>query len=200
VLDILRNACNPADVADVREYLTRRELWPLPSGCTLNAHASAEFWHERQRVGRFAALLAEVRDVAGELVTVHITYLAAGQKLAQHQPRKILSPLTGRAGCAVRLLPLQGDVLGVGEGLETCLAAARLHSMVVWAALNIVLLGKFEPPAHVRRLVVFADRDTPGLEAAVRLLEHLRGRLCIEVRVPPAPAKDWADVIIERGR
>ena len=196
VREILRGACGPDDVADVVAYLQSRRLWPLSRACPLRAHASVEYWNdERQRIGRFAALVAEVRDIAGQLVTVHVTYLADGRKLESHEPRKLLSPLTGRAGCAVRLLPIAGGSLGVAEGIETALAAHRLHGLAVWAALNTTLLAKFEPPAQVRTLIVFADRDAPGLAAAGRLMLHLQGRLRLELRLPPAPAKDWADVL-----
>jgi putative DNA primase/helicase len=199
VLEILRDTCAPEDAQDAIAYLQSRRLWPLPSACTLLAGASVEYWNERQRVGRFAALVAEVIDVIGELVTVHVTYLAAGRKLADHEPRKLLSPLAGRQGCAARLLPLGGDTLGIAEGIETAIAAHRLHELPVWAALNTALLRTFEPPSGVRRLVVFADRDQPGLEAAARLIERLQGRVRVELRIPKPPAKDWADVLEERA-
>jgi putative DNA primase/helicase len=194
VRDIRRGTCEPGDVAGVRDYLASRALWPLPVGCTLRAHASLEYWEERRRIGRYAGLVADVTDLAGELVTVHVTYLQGGSKLEQCEPRKILSPMTGRSGCAVRLVPSAGDALGIAEGLETALSAHRLHDLPVWAALNTSLLQKFEPPKEVRRLVIFADRDAPGLEAAARLVERLQGHVGIEIRVPPPPANDWNDV------
>lgn len=199
VLDILRGACDPGDVADVREYLASRRLWPLPPDCTLRGHASVEYWEERRRIGRYPALVAPVRDVAGALVTAHITYLASGRKLTDHEPRKILSPLTGRSGCAVRLMPIAGDTLAVGEGVETSLAAHKLQGIPVWAALNTSLLAKFEPPPDIRSLIILADSDVPGLEAAARLVERMGSRLRVELRVPPQPAKDWADVLMERS-
>jgi putative DNA primase/helicase len=150
-------------------------------------------------VGRFSALLATVRDIAGEAVTAHATWLKDGAKLAGHDPRKILSSMTGRRGCAVRLAPLASDVLGIAEGIETALAASILHGhMPVWAALNTSLLAKFEPPADVRRLLIFADRDVPGLEAAWHLRDRLGDRCAVELRAPPAPANDWADVLEAR--
>jgi putative DNA primase/helicase len=199
VRSILRGACETADVGDAISYLESRRLWPLPSKCSLRAHASLEYWNGRDRVGRYGAIVAHVLDVAGELVTLHVTYLAGGRKLEQHEPRKLLSPLAGRSGCAVRLLPLTGETLGVAEGLETALAAHRVHELPTWAALNAALLAKFEPPAGVGKLVVFADRDAAGLEAAARLMERLQGRVRVELRVPPAPAKDWADVLMGRA-
>lgn len=194
VFEVLRGSCTPSDVADVREYLASRGLWPLPPKCALRAHASLEYFQDMRRVGRYAALVAGVSDVTGARVTAHVTYLAAGRKLDQHEPRKILSPMTGREGCAVRLMPLTGDTLGIAEGIETALSASVLHGGIpTWAALNTSLLMRFEPPATVRHLVVFADRDAPGLGAAAKLIERLQGRVTCELQVPEAPHDDWND-------
>ena len=193
VLDLLRGSCAPDDAQDIVDYLTSRSLWPLPVDCALRAHAGVDYFEDRQRVGKYSALIAPIVDIDGDLVSVHVTYLENGRKLETYQPRKILSALTGRAGCAVRLMAPAGNVLGIAEGIETALSAGKLHSMPVWSALNTSLLQKFEPPPQVTTLVVFADRDTAGLEAAARLMERLQGRVKLELRVPPAPAKDWND-------
>jgi putative DNA primase/helicase len=96
----------------------------------------------------------------------------------------------------VRLLPA-GPVLGIAEGIETALSAAIIDAVPVWSALNTSLLARFEPPPGIERLVIYADRDEPGLLAAIRLQERLQGRiragLSVEVRVPRAPAADWND-------
>lgn len=196
VLRLRRESCAVADCADAVEYLASRRLWPLPDGCTLRAHPSAEYFQEGRRVGRYPALLSEVRDLAGELVTVHITYLQNGRKLTTFEPRKILSPLTDRAGCAVRLMAAKGNVIGIAEGIETSLAAAQLHGIPTWAALNTSLLSKFIPPADITTVIVFADRDVPGLEAAAKLMQNLQGAVRVEIRTPSAPAKDWNDVLM----
>jgi putative DNA primase/helicase len=175
-------------------YLASRGLWPLPPQCSLKAHATVEYWHESRRIGRYPALVADVVDVAGELVTVHVTYLEGGKKLQGHEPRKLLSAMTGREGCAVRLMP-PAPVMGVAEGIETALSAAELDGIPVWAALNTSLLSRFEPPPGVTTLRVYGDRDEAGLSAALRLCERLQGRIRVENRIPAAPAKDWNDVL-----
>lgn len=212
----LRNGrCRLEDCDQAVDYLVGRGLWPLPEGCTLAAHASAEYFHGPQRIGRYSALLADVVDIDGELVTAHVTYLAGGKKLELADPesasaeqrtmpaRKILSKMDGRAGCAVRLMPCD-DTLGIAEGIETALSAAVIDGLPVWAALNTSLLGKFEPPPQTQRLVIYADNDAPGLLAACRLMERLqariRGGMAVEFRAPPAPAKDWNDVLTSRNR
>jgi len=205
VLRLRRERCAIENCDDAMSYLASRGLWPLPPGCSLQAHANAEYWDrgeasEMRRIGRYPAILADVVDGAGELVTVHTTYLQGGKKLEGYEPRKILSPMTGRDGCAVRLMPA-ADVLGVAEGIETALSAAALDGIPVWAALNTALLSKFEPPPGVTTLRVYADRDEAGLTATSKLQERLQGRLWVESRIPSAPAKDWNDVlIVHNGR
>lgn len=195
---VLRGSCAVSDCPDAIAYLESRNLWPLPEGCSLRAHPALEYWNGAERIGRYPALIAEVRDLTGELVTIHATYLEAGRKLSAHEPRKILSPLNGRDGCAVRLM-VPSAALGIGEGVETALSAGALERISVWAALNTSLLARFEPPPGLERLVIYADRDIPGLLAAGRLMERLQGRLRIELRVPPEPRKDFNDVLKHQG-
>jgi putative DNA primase/helicase len=196
VLRLKREACALVDCPDVIEYLRGRALWPIAARTSLRAHAGVDYFEEGRKVGRYPAMLAAVRDIDGDLVTIHTTYLQAGRKLKAFEPRKLLSPMNGRDGCAVRLQGITGDVLGVAEGIESALSAAALHSLTVWAALNTAMLAKFTPPAEVKRLVIFADADEAGLGAAERLTERLQGRLTIERRTPAKG--DWNDVLQAR--
>ena len=196
VLKLRRASCKTEDCDDVVAYFASRALWPHAGRSVLRAHPEVEYFEDGKLAGRYPSVIAEVRDVAGAPVSLHVTYLHAGRKLSNREPRKLLSPLTGREGCAVRLTPITGDTMGIAEGIETALAAAALHHLPVWAALNAGLLGKFTPPEKVRRLTVFADRDRAGLDAAARLTERLKDRIDIELRVPAEPAKDWADVLM----
>lgn len=190
-----RETCVPAACPAAVAYLGSRGLWPLPPGCAWRAHPTLEYWSEGERLGRYPGLVADITDVRGELVSVHVTYITpAGTKLQSHEPRKILSPLTGREGCAVRLMQAT-DTLAVAEGIETALAFAQTRGIPTWAALNSTLLAKFTPPENVKHLHVAADRDEAGLTAAARLMEQLQGRVQIHLHVPPAPAKDWNDAL-----
>jgi putative DNA primase/helicase len=198
VLLLRRARCAIENCPDAMAYFASRGLWPLPLGCALKAHPTVEYWHEGRRIGRYPALVADVVDIAGELVTCHVTYLQSGKKLAGYEPRKLLSAMTGREGCAVRLMPA-GEILGVGEGLETALSGAILDGIPVWAATNTSLLTKFTPPPGITMLRVYGDRDEPGITAARKLRDRLQDRLRVEICLPPAPLKDWNDVLKAKG-
>lgn len=203
VKDLLSTMTSPDMVADVVTYLTGRNVWPLPNECALYAHVGVEY--RRQSLakswvseGVFPCLITPVKDLYGETVTLHATYLENGAKLVRIDSdgtelpaRKIFSPMTGRIGCAVRLMP-HGDVLGVAEGIETALSAHRIHGLPVWSCLNTALLAKFVPPPGVRRVVIFADKDVAGLEAAIELKAQLDGRCNVDIEV--APKGDWNDI------
>jgi putative DNA primase/helicase len=191
-----RDLCRIENCDDAVDYLASRALWPLPDGCTLKAHSTVEYFDDGPKpIGRYPAIVADITDIAGELVTCHVTWLRDGKKLTGYEPRKILTRLEGRPGCAVRLMPVT-ETLGIAEGIETALSAAVIDGVPVWAALNATLLSKFEPPPNVLRLRVYADRDESGLTAACRLMERLQGRVALEIRIPTAPAKDWNDSLI----
>jgi len=197
VIALLKQSCQIEDCEPARRYMQARGLWPLPPMHKLRAHPSVDYWQEGKRVGQFPALIAAVRDVNGQIVTAHVTYLEQyGAKISIYEPRKILSGMQGRAGCAVRLMHVDGEILGIGEGIETCFSAAAIHGMPVWAALNTSLLSKFDPPAEVKRLVIFADRDIAGMDAAAKLMQRLQGRVQFELQMPAC--KDWNDALMER--
>jgi len=191
--------CAIGDCDDAVNYLKSRGLWPLPQDCTLQAHVCLDYFQDGRRTGRYPGLLADVVDINGDLVTCHVTYLSDGKKLATHDPRKLLGPMTGRKGCAVRLMPAR-DILGLSEGIETSISASLLDGIPTWAALNTSLLSRFEPPPDVVTLRLYVDRDEAGLTAALKLMERLQGRFKLEIRIPPAPAKDWNDVLIKKRR
>jgi putative DNA primase/helicase len=96
--------------------------------------------------------------------SVHRTFLAADGrgKAAVGTPRMTLGPC--RRG-AVRLAEAT-DQLMVGEGIETCLAAMQATGKPAWAALSTAGLRNLEIPEQVKEVVVLADADLPGEEAA----------------------------------
>jgi hypothetical protein len=97
--------------------------------------------------------------VTAEPTGVHVTYLdGAG--------RKITRKMYGRAGGAVVRLSADEDVyygLGIGEGIETCLATGFAP---IWACLSAGTMERFPVLAGIDAITIFADRDHAGMSAA----------------------------------
>jgi putative DNA primase/helicase len=140
------------------------------------------------------AMLAKVTDPAGKPVMIHRTYLtAAGTKAPVDKVRMFCA---GKIppGSAVRLTA-PWPTIGIAEGIETALAAAKLFDVPTWAALNADLLSKFEPPPGTDRLVIFGDNDANGTgqRAAYTLASRMAPRMRVEVKIPETPDTDWND-------
>ena len=98
-------------------------------------------------------------------LAIHRTFLApSGSGKAPVNPQKMM--LGPCRGGAVRLAE-PGDVLMIGEGIETCLAAMQETGHPAWAALSTSGLRALDLPKAVSDVIVLADGDDPG-EAAAR--------------------------------
>jgi putative DNA primase/helicase len=125
---------------------------------------------------------------------VHRTFLAADGrgKAAVDTPRMTLGPC--RRG-AVRLAEAT-DELMVGEGIETCLAAMQATGKPAWAALSTAGLRSLEIPEQVKQVVVLADADLPGEEAAQYAARRwVREGRHVRIARPPK-GQDFNDLLL----
>lgn len=174
-------------------YLAGRGVLPARSPSCLR-------FHERCPVpfggGFLPAMLAMVSLPNGDAVNIHRTFLGPNGKADIDKPRAMM-PGELPEGSAVRLYPLHGERLGIAEGIETAIAAAKRFKIPVWAALNSTLLEKWTPPAGVTEVMIFGDNDPAfgGQSAAYSLAHRLstRLRMIADVRIPATAGKDWAD-------
>lgn len=183
-------------------HLARRGV--QGNGEALRHHPAAPAAVYAGRGPRRPALLAAIRDRAGALVGVELTYLAASGDRAQLAvPRKTIG--TCPPGAAVRLTPA-GTALVVGEGVFTCLSAAAHFELPAWALLSTRNLRAWTAPAGVRAVLLAADRGVDGERSAQVLAGRLRATgIACAVRLPPAPFGDWNEALcaapeMERGR
>ncbi len=153
-------ATKPASGTLVESYLASRKL-VLPSTTAVRFHPNLK--HSTGR--HWPAMVALVTDGAtGEAIGIHRTFLALdGSGKAPIEPQKMM--LGPCLGGAVRLAE-PGDVLMVGEGLETCLAAMHATGKPAWAALSTSGMHALELPRAIHNVVVLADGDDAGEAAA----------------------------------
>ena len=130
---------------------------------------------------KLPALLCAITDLDGTLVGVNRIYLDPdGNRAEVLDPKKVLGRLHG---CAVRF-GTAGDVLVVGEGVETMLSIkTALPHMPVNAALTAQHLSMYVPPLQVRSLWIARDAGRPGENAALELERRMKSeRLDLHVR------------------
>ncbi len=191
----------PADDA-VRSYLAARGLaqWPLPA--CIRQHPGLAYWHaddngELHMLGRYPAMLAPIGS-GGKLLAIHRTYLGDGSKANVPTPKKLTAAAGPLAGACIPLAAPHGGVLGIAEGIETAAAASLGSGLPVVAAYCANALAGFALPRGIERLVIFADHDPAGQQAAATLAQRAtRAGLTSKTLTPSKPGSDWADVWLE---
>lgn len=183
----------------VGEYLMRR-LGFLPRDTGLRYHTGVDYYDsDRNKVGRFPAMLASVIAPDDSFVGLHRTYLTykGGEKAPVDAPKKLMTCVESIAGAAIRLGRADGAVLGVAEGIETALAASKRFVTPVWATISTSGMESFVPPEHVRHVDIYADHDTNGAGqlAAYKLMNRLvlKNKISAAVHIPHRAGTDWAD-------
>ena len=87
--------------------------------------------------------------------------------------------------------------IGVAEGIETALACSSASGTPTVSAISAGGLERFQWPAGLQSLIVFADHDASqvGQKAGAVLARRARSRgLMSRVLIPPVVGTDWADV------
>lgn len=148
---------------------------------------------------RVPAMVAAITNAAGQHVATHRTFLAedGSGKANVSTPRKVAGKY-GR-GPTIRLMPTS-PLMGIAEGIETALSAARLFRVPVWSVLCAHGIETFEPPPECQQLIIFADHDKN--RTSQRAAESLKTRLSIpvQIRMPDQPDSDWNDVLLGSSR
>ena len=178
----------------VERYLRKRGL-TLPIPPCLRYHPA--LWH-RETSCKWPAMVAERTNVEGRVVAVHRTFLAhtAAAKAPIDPVRMDLGKVRGTA---IRLSPVAEELL-VGEGIETTLSAIQITGRPGWAAGSAAMMRELELPASVKTVIILADGDDPGEQAAISSARRwLReGRRVKIVRAPRG--SDFNDVLRSNSR
>ena len=180
--------CDPA-----HDYLTRARRLSLAGVdlSDLRFHPGAKV-PDNLGGGVAPALLALVRNAAGNPASIHRTFLDGK---GWHKGRAMFAGDLPDA-IAIRLgAPVDG-VLGIAEGLETALAVRDQFGVTCWSTVSAGYLAKFEPPEGVERVLVFGDADESytGQAAAFASAKRLVSKgYSVAVKIPPELGLDFAD-------
>lgn len=190
--------CVPLVPGDpVTLYLKRRGfggVWPLPT--CLRLHPALAYWHEGECIGTFPAMLAPMVAPVGRAVALHRTYLHAdGRKANVPTVRKLTAAAGPLTGACIPLFKPMNNIIGIAEGIETALAGWCASDVPTVAAYSAGNLAAWQWPTGVRRLVIFADHDAAGIDAADTLCQRARAAgLAVNIMTPTEPGSDWCDV------
>ena len=203
-------AAVPADDTPARAYLAGRSVWP-PDSIGPGLPASVRWLHRGAVRRDVAAKWYDVPEhTAGAIVYAFrqpggATIRAVGLDALDgggRQPGKRWRRTFGqKKGAAFAVGAVGGDPLVVVEGEVDALAAVWLYpGAEVWAAGGggAAVLA----PAILdieRRVVVEADPDGPGRNAALKLDKALGGRAEISWNRGGDPADVWTGTLIERA-
>lgn len=191
---------NPASI-----YLTvtrALSLAVMPSD--LRCHPGLDYFDQEARevVGTYPAMVAAIRNQAGEIVSVHRTFLTVdGRKAFGKQSKKLMgTPVHGiTTGGAIRLYPA-AEALGLTEGIETAIACQNDTGIPVWACVSTHGLETVVLPQEVKEVIIFADKDDAGMKAARKAAFRLRDEYGKTVKIIPPRQGDWADAENRRPR
>lgn len=174
--------------------------------------------------GLYPCMVAAIVDETGRCCNIHRTYLTdKGRKLALQEPddadptvlvdlpAKKLMPSLGAKHYQIRLAKPVDGVLGIGEGIETALAAMMYSGVPTWSVVADSGMVNFIVPEAITKLVIFADNDlktvrggNPGLDAARKLVESpgvaariVDGTLKVVIRTPEKQGTDMVDFLQE---
>jgi putative DNA primase/helicase len=179
------------------------DQWMRRRGIALDAYPSFLRAHpglrHRDSGTVHPGMLAKVTDATGKPVMLHRTFMTEDGCKAPVGKVRMFCQGKVPPGSAVRLAA-PAPTLGVGEGVETCLAAAQMFDVPTWAALSDRGVATFEPPPGTERLIIFGDNDDnmAGQRAAYALASRLR--IKVEVKIPDATGTDWNDALLSGGR
>ena len=187
------HSSKPAAGSLVETYLVSRGITlPVPDALRFHAglkHPSGNLW---------PAMVGLVSKGVDETpIAIHRTFLARdGVGKAPVDPQKMM---LGPCRCGAVRLGRPRDLLLVGEGIETCLAAMVATGHPAWAALSTSGLRALDLPKDVCDVVILADADDAG-EAAAQdcALRWKRQGRRVRVARPPR-GLDFNDMLLGRA-
>lgn len=196
-------------------YLLARGLVVPPEGWGESLRFNPRVTYDLEPALSFPTLVCRVDDAFGDLTAIWKIHLDP-KKPAKAPVANAKIGAGVAAGGAVRLGGI-GAHIGIGEGVETCLAARALikYRYPVWAGLSTAGVSGFEPPVEVEHITAWPDGDRPWRKqdgdivlaeppgrAAVRKLRERMAAIDMKFDAQPEPKirTDYLDIWNARRR
>ena len=149
----------------IEDYLRSRSLDLLPelAGRALRFHPRCPWRNEDTgQTVRIPAMLAAFRSIDDDQITgIHRIRLDQPQRWPKAE-RKMLG-LVQRA--AVKLDPISGTTLCIGEGIETSMAARQMGLTPTWALGSVGAISFFPVLAGIKNLTILGETGSASKEA-----------------------------------
>lgn len=222
-LEVVESATFVRGDDPVDSYLRRtRFLAPLGTLWSTNLRV-AHRRHTKHPVTKQAGapvMIGVVRDVAGNVIAAHRTFLfelpdgrvvkiSHGDVPRRFRHQYAKYSLATVHGAAIRL-GIDSDAIGVAEGIESALGLSMAIGIPSWSTLSSGNMPNLVLPSHVRRVVIgpdLGDSKEAGMKACLelrrRVVEESKKRKVIistEIALPRGRALDWADWAEHRAR
>ena len=158
-------------------------------------------------------MVCAIRDVLGNLVTLHRTYLTTqGQKVGFGPAKKLMPVPKGRTvnGASIRFGKIGRDgIVCLAEGVETALSVQQATGYPCFACVSAQGMAAATIPSDARVVFIFADNDrsNTGQKAACSLKTRLLNDGIPSVIFLPGndvltvstKGTDWNDVLRQYG-
>jgi len=186
----------PITVADpVHVYLCQRGIVLDDLPIVLRYHPHLVYRHEDGQHTYHPAMVAKVDGSNGQGVSLYRTYLTPdGRKASVPTPKKLMPSVVPGVtrGAAIRLYPAS-ETIAIAEGIETALAVRLATGLPVWSTICAGGMARLIVPREVRLVVICADYDAAGLDAAKTLARRLLAeQRRVKILTPDTPGADWA--------
>ena len=225
----LLDECQPVtENTPVACYLIARGLdWAvISSGLeSLFYHPALPYWYPSSKqdghllLAHYPAMIGAIRNVKGELVGLHKTYLQPDsnglyRKLSSLHPetgeplpaKKMQTRYQGSLkGAAIQLYPmsLQDGRLAVCEGIETGLAVREMFGLPVYVCCTAWGMKNVDFPESLQELYIVADHDLnlTGIESARHLgIRGLKAKVRVSLWLPDNVGDDALDELNRREK
>ncbi len=182
------DGCQPIAGTVAEAYLRSRGLTD-PGSPDLLFHPDLTDYEARRG---WSGMVAIVRDGAGTPTGgIHRTFLLDDGSAKAPPGKKMLDAV---GGGSVRLAAVGDDGhLGIAEGIETALSAQAIFGVPTWAALSADGLRRWQWPAGISRVTIYADAGYAGAQAAAVLAERLTAAGIADAIVAPLHGDDFND-------